>query len=352
MEIDSRFPTKLGAVSDAPEPLRSALVVSLASGEPEHLLVHAPAFPTGDEKSPATILAVTNTGWLVASESENGAATVEKSDYNNTLFLELTSILLLSQLEISFAAADGMHRVKIRFESVWDEFYREAIDLILAGIDPARTAVAEKGRNETSMFEAWPMKFRNEARRYWPRGQRLLAAVQWPTVFDDLERELAPAGALLITERELVLISEGKKSSAELAAEVPSIEESKERPTDQEIQPARESPGGITPAESSVEAPLAPVVDNAEINPDKLPADVYEFAEIVTFVPRVRLADFHVSRQERFGLLVLELNAANGRETLDIIFPSDDEKIVSNAMDQVSLSQGSANQITHGKIPL
>jgi hypothetical protein len=34
---------------------------------------------------------------------------------------------------------------------------------MLAGIDPARAAVAEKDQNETSMFEGWPMKFRNEA---------------------------------------------------------------------------------------------------------------------------------------------------------------------------------------------
>ena len=106
MEIDTPFPTKLDTVSDAPEPLRSALVESLPSGEPVRLLVHAPAFPTGDEKSPATVLAVTNTGWLVASESEDGGATLEKSDFNDTLFLELTSILLLGQLGISFAAAD------------------------------------------------------------------------------------------------------------------------------------------------------------------------------------------------------------------------------------------------------
>src|SRR4029077_2460322 len=56
MEIDTRFPTKLNAVSDAPEPLRSALVESLPSGEPVRLLVHAPAFTTEDEKSPATVL--------------------------------------------------------------------------------------------------------------------------------------------------------------------------------------------------------------------------------------------------------------------------------------------------------
>ena len=41
---------------------------------------------------------------------------------------------------------------------------------MLAGIDPALAAVAEKDRNEASMFEAWPLKFRKEAQRYWPRA--------------------------------------------------------------------------------------------------------------------------------------------------------------------------------------
>src|SRR6478735_4183609 len=116
MEIDTRFPTKLNTVSDAPEPLRSALVETFPSGEPVRLLVHAPAFTTGDEKSPATLLAV-------------------------------TSILLLGQLRISFAALNTSHSVTIRFETVEDECYREAIDLMLAGIDPALPGVADKDRN-------------------------------------------------------------------------------------------------------------------------------------------------------------------------------------------------------------
>jgi hypothetical protein len=78
MEIDTRFPTKLNTVSDALEPLRSALVESFPSGQPVRLLLYAPAFTTGDEKSPATVLAVTNNGWLVASETEDGGATVER----------------------------------------------------------------------------------------------------------------------------------------------------------------------------------------------------------------------------------------------------------------------------------
>jgi hypothetical protein len=66
MEIDATFPTKLETVSDVPEPLRSALIENLPADEPVRLLVHSPSFPAGDEKSPATVLAVTNHGWVVA----------------------------------------------------------------------------------------------------------------------------------------------------------------------------------------------------------------------------------------------------------------------------------------------
>ena len=316
MKIDTRFPTKLDTVSDAPEPLRGELIKGLPSKEPVRLLVHAPAFPTGEEKSPATLLAVTDNGWLVASETEEGRAALVKSDFSNTLFFELTSILLLGQLIISFSEVGKAHSVTINFERVEDQFYHEAIDLMLAGIDPARTAVVEKDRHETSMFEAWPMKFRNEAQRYWPRGQGLLAAIQWPAN----QRQLAPAGALLMTERELVLISEGKKSSAELSPLASSAEE------------PRETPSTLVP-------------DKA-VNPTEtpsVPGNVYEFAEIITFVPRVRLEDFQVSHQES-GVLTLQLRASQGGEKLEITFPSDHENAVLKGMKQMMLSRNSANQ--------
>jgi hypothetical protein len=294
MEIDTRFPTRLHVVSDAPEPLRSALVESLPSGEPARLLVHTPAFEAEVEKNPATVLAVTNNGWLVASETEGGGAAVEKSNFSDTLFLELKSILLLGQLKISFAAVDKSYSVTIKFETVEDEIYREAIDLILAGIDPRLTGAAEKDRSEASMFEGWPMKVRNEAQRYWPRGQRFLAAMQWPAVFGKSQEELAPAGALLVTERELVVISEEKEFSTERPAEARPAEESKAI-----------------------------------------------FGGIITFVPRVRLKDFHVSHQEGSGVLALQVHAAHGGEELRVLFPPDDEKAVSKAMEQMLVSGGS-----------
>src|SRR6516165_3433520 len=296
MEIDTRFPTRLGTISDAPDPLRSALAKNLPSGEPVRLLVHAPAFAT-EEKSPATVLAVTNNGWLVASETEDGAAAVEKSNFSDVLFLELKSVLLLGQLRISFATVDKSHSVTIKFETVEDEAYREAIDLILAGVDPALTGAAEKSRSEASMFEGWPMKIRNEAQRYWPMGQRFLAAIQWPAVLGGSLEELAPAGALLVTERELVVISEEKEFAGE-------------RPP--EARPADESKA--------------------------------IFGGIITFVPRVRLKDFHVSRRESVGVLALQVNGAHGGEKLEVIFPSGDEKAVSNAMEQMLPPRAPAKQ--------
>ena len=302
MEIDTPFPAKLDQVSDAPEPLRSALRESFQSGEPVRLLVHSPAFPTEDGKLPATVLAVTNNGWLLVSETENGV-TLDRSNFSEILFLELTSILLFGQLRIFSAAGDASRSVTINFEAIGDEFYREAIDLMLAGIDEALPAATRNDQNEIS-FQAWPIKFRNEAQRYRTKGQRVLDAMQWPAILGESEQQLVPAGALLITERELVLISEEKRSSAEDPA-------------------AEESPQDATPSTA-----------DAESEPPKLPEDVYEFGDIVTFVPRVRLADSQVSQLEHSCVLTLHVQAAHGGAKLEILLPSDDETAVLKAMEQ------------------
>jgi hypothetical protein len=66
------------------------------------------------------------------------------------------------------------------------------------------------------------------------------------------------------------------------------------------------------------------------------------FGGIITFVPRVRLKDFHVSHQESFGVLALQVHTAHGGEELRVLFPPNDEKAVSNAMEQMLISRGSA----------
>lgn len=228
------------------------------------------------------MLAVTDSGWLVVSATDDGGTALAKSDFSDTLLLELTLILLVGQLRIAFAAADASRSITIRFETIGDELYRKAIGLILVGINPALTAAGEGDRNEAAMLEGWPLKIRNEAWRFWPSGQRFLAAIQWPAVLDGSQRQLAPAGALLITERELVVISDEKKPSAGEPLATDEVEET--------------------------------------------------FAGIITFVPRARLAKFQVNHQEWVGVLALQLKAAHGGEMVDIAFPSSEEAAVTRAM--------------------
>jgi hypothetical protein len=138
----------------------------------------------------------------------------------------------------------------------------------------------------------------------------LLVARHWPAVVDESQQQLAPAGALAITERDLVLISD-----------------------EREPEPTEEVVSGKTPSET----PLAPDRETTGVELSNLPADVYEFGENITVIPRVRLADFQVSPQEHFNVLVLQVRSAHGGGKLEVFFPSGDEKAVSQAMEQALL---------------
>jgi hypothetical protein len=291
MNIHTRFPTKLDAIQEAPEPLHKALLESFPSDESARFLVHAPLFSTADERSPATILAVTSTGWLVASENEAGGVSIQKSNFRDTLFVELTSILLWGQLKIHFIAAGKSGIATLRFDTVGEELYRDAIDLILDGIEQtlAPSVEVESDRGSTLIPESWPIHFRNEAERYQPKGQRLLAATQWPAVIGGFRRELSPAYALLVTEREFVLIAQEKASPRQHAG------------------------------------------------------DLHHFGGIITYIPIAQLRDFQLSQHERFDVLAFQVHATDGGEELEIIFPSDHERAVSEIMKQVFAHSGGAS---------
>jgi hypothetical protein len=152
------------------------LLESFRSKESVRFLAHAPLFSTADERSSATVLAVTSVGWLVASETEAGGFSIRKSNFRDTLFLKLTSILLWGQLKIHFVSAGKSDIAIVRFDTVGEKFYRDAIDLILDVIDQtlAPSVEVESDRSSTLISESWPVHFRNEA-RYQPKGQRF-----WP----------------------------------------------------------------------------------------------------------------------------------------------------------------------------
>jgi hypothetical protein len=288
MDIDDRFPTKLESLDDVPVPFRRALKENIAADQSVRLLVHAPAFTSADELSPetmmagpptilapATVLAIVDDGWLVATEEEDSVE-VEKCSFSDTLLLELTSILLSGELKIYFASVGTCYPAVIQFNTVGEALYREAVGIMLDGID--QTVALLPGADAVAGFETWPMKFRLEAERYRPKGRRLLAATQWPAVTGGFDRELSPAGALLVTERELVLISEQKTS------------------------------------------------------PRQHVGDLHRFGGIITYFPLLRLSDFHVSHHGRFGVLALQVHAVHGGETLEVVFPAYREKSVVKAL--------------------
>jgi hypothetical protein len=290
MNIDDRFPTKIDAIKDVPEPLGKALRESLPAKDSVRFIVYAPLFSTADERSSATVLAVTSEGWLVASENESGGVSIQTSSFRDTLFLELTSILLWGQLNIHFVTAAKSAIATLRFDAVGEEFYRDAIDLILDGIEQTLTpsVEVESDRGSALIPDSWPAHFRNEAERYQPKGQRLLAATQWPTVIGGFGRELAPASALLVTEREFVVIAEEKASPRQHAG------------------------------------------------------DLHHFGGIITYVPIAQLMDFQLSQHERFDILSFQVHAMHGGEKLQIIFPVDHEKAISAIMKQVFAQSGGA----------
>src|ERR1700740_2443094 len=219
MDIDENFPTKLPSVDDVPEPFLGALKDRISSKEHLQSLVYSPVFSTLEKLppsstpvtgaqilAPATVLAVPDDRWLIATEEEDGIK-VEESSFADTLFLDLTSILLSGELKIYFAAVGTYYVSTVPFNTVGEEVYREAIGLILDGIDQRRSTSCDDNR---SLLGTWPLKFRLEAERYLPKRQRLITATRWTNLNNEFDYALCPSGALLITERELVSISEQK----------------------------------------------------------------------------------------------------------------------------------------------
>ena len=286
MQVDNNFPTKLFTVDDVPEPFRGTLKDNLSPNEPV-LLIYSPAFTTlqdlpagsapvnvGRTLIPATVLAVTDDRWLVATEGEDGV-TVEQSGFSDTLFLELTSILLSAELKIYYASVDTHYVATVHFNTVREEVYREAIGLILDGIDQKESTSYD---HFAPVLSTWPLKYRLEAERYRPKGQRLITATRWTSVDSERNGALCPSGALLITEGELLAISEQKAL------------------------------------------------------PRRHPGDLHKFGGIITYCPLIRLSDFHIGRHGHFSVLTLLTHAPHASDKLKIVFPSDREKAVFKTM--------------------
>lgn len=208
------FAGRLKTPEEAPEPLRSTLLSSLAPEANPHLLIFSPADPAMVRDSQPTILGVTDHGWVTVSGSDANSVSVARCDFANTLLVEMTSILLYGLLRIDFATGGPVQTSTIHFNTVTRGLFQEAAELLLNGMDGVTEITPVESKEMHPVVEALPLKFCNAVLEFTPMGQRPLAAVHWPTILGQkrfwFRSELAPQAVLAVTNRELLLISEEK----------------------------------------------------------------------------------------------------------------------------------------------
>jgi len=281
MDADDRFTVCANCLEELPEPFQSALRERLSPQESVSLLAFTPTWTSGGIRSPGTLLMLADRRWLLISDDERGAAAVVECAFEDTLLVELTEILLRGQLNIGFAGEGMMHECIIGFNTVTGDLYREAVRHILRGIEGS----APFGRPAAvPLAEMRPIMFRNAVPKILAEGGRPLVAVQWPAVFGRYGRELAPAAALLATDRELVLISE-KRMGIRMRGQA-------------------------------------------------------KYGYLATYFPLRRLARFSLRRNDLYIILNLDVHARSGGQTIQVRFPAPQEQEVEHVLEFASRQSG------------
>lgn len=282
MSSVEEFPARVERLEDLSVPFREALSKRVHEGEPIIDLMFSPAFRAGKFSSLASALCTTETRWFVVLSQEDGSITVETASYESTLLLELTIILLYGQLKIDFVIDGQVRSTAIQFNTVMKDEYCEILQNILDRIDNNIDKTSSSWRG-SDILRQWPIKFRNVSNIYAPRNSRLIDGIQWSDIYGGFHRQLAPAAALLLTDRHLVIIEEEKPS------------------------------GWFQKARS-------------------------HYGEIITYFPLDRLASFQINEHSRFDILEIVGHEGHGSERLEVMLPRDQKEGVTRLMKEASFA--------------
>jgi hypothetical protein len=284
MSSVDEFPTRVEHLDDLPARFREALSTRIPENEAVIDLMFSPVYRAGTFTSLASVLCVTENRWLVVLLQKEGRITVDTASYETTLLLELTIILLYGALKIDFVCNGQVRSTAFQFNAVMIDNYWQVLQDILDNIDDNVGCKADSHWRESEVLSKWPIKFRNVSNIYAPRSSRLLDGVQWGDIYGGFHRQLAPAAAILLTDRHIIVISE-------------------EKPTGWFQFRART-----------------------------------HYGEIITYFPLDRLAGFRVSEHARFDILEVEGHEGHGGETLEIKFPHDQADAIRRLMKEASFA--------------
>jgi hypothetical protein len=285
-DLWDRFASKLNSVDEAPEPLCSAMQAALKPDDAIRLLIFGPGFTSLGKSSIATLLAVIDSGWIVVSGMEAGQLRVDRARFADTLLVEVTIILLYGRLKFDYTADGGTRSAMMEFSTVMEPLYKEAARLALDGIEGAAGTVPIADGHLNALLDGVPMKFRSAAHEFRPPAQPVLALRHWPPVMGKkrlwFQRELATEAMLMLTEHELIFISEEKTWSWMWIGRV------------------------------------------------------NKYGYVVTYCPLSRLENWHIEANEKLATLDLSVCAQQGGETVRLEFPRGKEHHVATLMRQQS----------------
>jgi hypothetical protein len=251
-----------------PEPFRSTLTGALKDRERTQKLLYSPSVSTIGFNAPATLLAITDDRWLVILDEGTKSSHALHATFDDTLLVELTVILLSGQLKLDFVKEGALASIAVQFDSVSKSYYFEAVESLLAGMEVRPISQAFQTSEPTQGIKDWPLKFQSIVSAYLPKGRRLHSGIYWETIYGGFDREIAPAGALVRTEQELVLVAEEK----------------------------------------------APEWRSRQEGQDK-------YGEIITYFPLRSQANYRIIDQHRVDILSLEVHARHRGEKLEVTIP-------------------------------
>lgn len=207
-----KFPSKLETIDDAPESHRMAFLNVLQPDDDIRLMIFGPAHKTLGLISPATLLAVTDKGWIFVSGGDDEFITSVRCNYADTLLLELTMVLLLGVLKIDFKTENGTQCSTMSFNMVALKDYQEVIRLLLDGVEG--TSIGISSNTEAASPPNPSAKSQGDGFEHNLGTQHVMDTAYWLSIFSGratwLQCDLSSQIVLAFTERELVCISEEK----------------------------------------------------------------------------------------------------------------------------------------------
>ena len=225
------------------------------------------------------MLCLTNRQWVIVHEAGKRALEVAQAGFTDTLSVELTVVLLYGKLKIGYAGRDRSGSSVCYFNTVMEGLYAKVIEQVLNSIDGVWPPSEERDKRIMQELKDWPLKFRNYGWFHLPPGSKLFNAVNWPTVFGRFGREFAAAGALFLTDRHLMVITEERSRSWFQKKD-----------------------------------------------------DRTRYGAIITYLPLTRISGFRIQERRRFRILELEAQAAHGAEKIQVLFATEYEKEITGLL--------------------